>query len=64
MSRIEGFINVELGSCLGEVSETLTRVEARIHKLGRSAQADEADKKALSNALVRIQKVRNGLHGG
>lgn len=63
MSRIEGFINVELGACLTAVSETLSQVEERLHKLGRNTQADEGDKKAYSQALIRIQRVRNGLHG-
>lgn len=63
MSRAEGFIDVELGACLRNVSELLTQAEERIHKLGQNKQADEADKKAYGNALVRIQRVRNGLHG-
>lgn len=63
MSRIAGFINVELGACLSEVSDTWVKAEERLHRLGRSKQADEEDKAAYSNALVRIQRVRNGLHG-
>lgn len=63
MSKAEGFIEVELGACLSNVSVLLTHAEERIHKLGQNKQADEADKKAYSNALVRIQRVRNGLHG-
>lgn len=63
MTRIAGFINVELGACLTAVSDTLMQAEERLHKLGRSPQADEDDKKAYSQALIRIQRVRNGLHG-
>ncbi len=63
MSRAAGFINIELGECLTKVSETLSQAEEQIHKLGHNKQVDEEDKKAYSNALVRIQRVRNGLHG-
>jgi len=63
MSRAEGFIDIELSECLTKVSEVLSQAEERIHKLGQNKQADETDKKAYSNALVRIQRVRNGLHG-
>lgn len=63
MSRIAGFVNIELGACINAVIKVLTDHENRIHQLLRSAQADEDDKKAYSNALVRIQRIRNGLHG-
>ncbi len=63
MSRATGFINIELGECLTKVGEMLAQAEERLHKLGHSKQADEEDKKAYSDALVRIQRVRNGLHG-
>lgn len=63
MSRIEGFINIELRTCLTAVSKTLSDSENLIHQLLQSPQADEDDKKAYSNALVRIQRVRHGLHG-
>jgi hypothetical protein len=63
MSRIADFVNVELAECLNTVSKTLTNHEDRIHQLLRSPQADKDDKKAYSEALVRIQRVRNGLHG-
>lgn len=63
MTRIAGFVNVELGHCLSAVGKTLTDTENRIHRLLRSPQADESDKKAYSEALVRIQRIRNGLHG-
>lgn len=63
MSRIAGFINVELGACLSTTSDMLTKAEERLHRLGRSKQADEEDKAAYGNALTRIQRVRNGLHG-
>lgn len=63
MSRLTGYVNTELEQCLTAVSKTLTEHEDRIHWLLRSQQADEDDKKVYSNALVRIQRVRNGLHG-
>ena len=63
MSQIAGFVNIELGECLNAVSKALTDHEDRIHKLLRLFQADEDDKKAYREALVRIQRVRNGLHG-
>lgn len=63
MTRIAGFVNIELGECLNAVSKTLTDHEDRIHRLLRSPQADEEDKKAYGQALARIQRVRNGLHG-
>lgn len=63
MSRIAGFVNIELGECINTVSKTLTDHEDRINRLLRSPQADEDDKKMYSDALVRIQRIRNGLHG-
>ena len=63
MSRIAGFVNIELGECLNAVSKALTDHEDRIHRLLRSSQADDDDRKAYRDALVRIQRVRNGLHG-
>lgn len=62
MTRIAGFINVELGACLSATGDVLTRAEERLHRLGMSKQADEEDKAAYSNALMQIQRVRNGLH--
>ena len=63
MSRIGSFIDIELRQCLEKVSGALTFSENLIHKVGQDAQADEDDKKAYSQALIRIQRVRNGLHG-
>ena len=63
MTRIAGFVNIELEECLNAVSKTLTDHEDRIRKLLRSTQADEDDKKAYREALVRIQRIRNGLYG-
>lgn len=62
MSRIASFVNIELEKCLTAVSKTLTDHEDRIHRLLRTPQAGEDDKKAYRDALVRIQKVRNGLY--
>ncbi len=64
MSRITGFINTTVGNCLSEVSKLLDEYEKQVHRMGMDKQADEDDKKAYSDALVRIQKIRNGLHGG
>ena len=63
MTIITGFINIEVGACLVAIGDTLARAEDRLHKLGQDKQIDEQDKKAYSNALIRIQHVRNGLHG-
>lgn len=63
MSRIADFIDIELQQCLEKVSGMLAFSENLIHKVGQDSQADEDDKKAYAQALVRIQRVRNGLHG-
>lgn len=63
MSRIASFIDEELRQCLEKVSGALAFSENMIHKVGQDPQADEDDRKAYSRALVRIQRVRNGLHG-
>lgn len=63
MSRIASFIDHELSQCLEKVSGVLTFSENLIHKVGQDPQTDEDDKKAYSQALVRIQRIRNGLHG-
>jgi hypothetical protein len=63
MSRIADFIDIELRQCLEKVSGALAFSENLIHKVGQDSQADEDDKKMYSKALVRLQRIRNGLHG-
>lgn len=63
MSRIKDLINTELETCFTTVSGILQQTDDTLHRLIKDPQADDDDRKAYGNAIVRVQKVRNGLHG-